>query len=114
MRLGLAAAGIAVAAACVTGGATTAAADSEARVAVVLDIGGCQDTATLKLCEGLRGAMRRTGVQARIVSPTFRESLADFIGLIARQHYDADCGSASTTTRRSLPLRAAIRRFRSS
>ena len=29
------------------------------------------------------------GVQARIVSPTFRESLADFIGLIARQHYDA-------------------------
>ena len=89
MRLGLAAAGIAVAAACVTGGATTAAADSEARVAVVLDIGGCQDTATLKLCEGLRGAMRRTGVQARIVSPTFRESLADFIGLIARQHYDA-------------------------
>jgi basic membrane protein A len=33
--------------------------------------------------------MRRTGVEARIVSPTFRESLADFLGLIARQQYDA-------------------------
>jgi basic membrane protein A len=89
MRLGLAAAGIAVAAACTTGATTTAATGSEARVAVVLDIGGCQDTATLKLCEGLRRAMRRTGVQARIVSPTVRESLADVLGLIARQRYDA-------------------------
>jgi len=33
--------------------------------------------------------MRQTGVQARIVSPTFRESPADFLSLIARQHYDA-------------------------
>jgi len=33
--------------------------------------------------------MRRTGVQARIVSPTLRESLADSLGLIAQQHYDA-------------------------
>ncbi len=71
-RLGLAAAGIAVAAACATGSGTMAAAGPEPRVAVVLD-----------------GAMRRTGVQARIVSPTFRESLADFLALIARQDYDA-------------------------
>jgi basic membrane protein A and related proteins len=89
MRLGLAAAGIAAAAACVTGAASTAAAGSGPTVAVVIDVGGCPDTATLKLCEGVRRAMRLTGVQARIVSPTFRESPGDFLSLIARQHYDA-------------------------
>ena len=88
-RLGLAAAGIAVAAACATGSGTMAAAGPEPRVAVVLDVGGCPETDTLELCEGIRRAMRRTGVQARIVSPTFRESLADFLALIARQDYDA-------------------------
>jgi basic membrane protein A len=89
MRLGLAAAGIAVAAACATGAATMAAPGSEPRVAVVLDAGGCPDTDTLELCEGIRRAMRRTGVEARIVSPTFRDDLGDFLALIARQHYDA-------------------------
>jgi basic membrane protein A len=89
MRLGLAAAGIAVAAACATGSGTMAAAGPEPRVAVVLDVGGCPDTDTLELCEGIRRAMRRTGVKARIVSPTFRESLADFLALIAQQRYDA-------------------------
>ena len=88
-RLGLAAAGIAVAAACATGSGTMAAAGPEPRVAVVLDAGGCPETDTLELCEGIRRAMHRTGVQARIVSPTFRESLADFLALIARQDYDA-------------------------
>jgi basic membrane protein A len=89
MRLGLAAAGIAAAAACVGGATATAVAGSAPRVAVVTDVGGCPDTTTLRFCEGVRRAMRRTGVQARIVSPTYRESLADFLGLIARQHYDA-------------------------
>jgi basic membrane protein A len=88
-RLGLAAVGIAVAAACLTGAATAAAAGPAPRVAVVLEVGGCPETDTLELCEGIRRAMDRTGVQARIVSPTFRESLADFLALIARQHYDA-------------------------
>jgi basic membrane protein A and related proteins len=89
MRLGLAAAGIAVAAAWVTGAATTGAARSEPRVAVVIGVGGCPGTATLRLCEGVRSATRRTGVQARIMSPTFRESPVDFLSLIAQQHYDA-------------------------
>jgi basic membrane protein A len=89
MRLGLAAAGIAVAAACVSGAVASAASQSEPQVAVVLDAGGCPDTDTLELCEGIRRAIRRTGVRARIVSPTFRESLADFLALIARQRYDA-------------------------
>ena len=88
MRLGLAATGIAVAAACGTSAETSAAAP-EPQVAIVLDVGGCQDTATLRLCEGIRRAMRRTGVTARIVSPTLHEDLADFLGLIARQHYEA-------------------------
>jgi basic membrane protein A len=89
MRLGLAAAGIAVAAACSTSAATSAAAGAEPRVAVVLEVGGCADTDTLKLCEGIRNAIRRTGVHARIVSPTFREDIADFLSLIARQGYAA-------------------------
>jgi len=33
--------------------------------------------------------MRRTGVEARIVSPTFRDDLGDFLALIARQGYEA-------------------------
>jgi basic membrane protein A len=89
MRLGLAAAGIAVAACASSGAATAAAEQPEPRVAVVLDVGGCPDTDTLRLCEGVKRAMRRTGVQARIVSPTFRENLADFLALIARQRYEA-------------------------
>jgi basic membrane protein A len=89
MRLGLAAAGIAAATACVVSAATTAAEGSGRKVAVVIEVGGCPDAATLRLCEGVRRAIRRTGVQARIVSPTVRESLPDFLGLIARQHYDA-------------------------
>jgi basic membrane protein A len=89
MRLGLAAAGIAVATACVIGTATSAATAPEPQVAIVLDVGGCPDTDTLALCEGIRRAMRRTGVHARIVSPTLREDLADFLSLIARQRYAA-------------------------
>ena len=89
VRLGLAAAGIAVAAACSTSAATSDAAGPEPRVAVVLELGGCADTDTLKLCAGIRNAIRRTGVHARIVSPTIREDLADFLSLIARQGYAA-------------------------
>ena len=88
MRLGLAAAGVAAAAACATSAETSAAAP-EPQVAIVLDVGGCPDTDTLRLCEGIRRAMSRTGVHARIVSPTFREDLADFLSLIARQGYAA-------------------------
>ncbi len=89
MRLGLAAAGIAVAAACGTSAAPMAASRPDTRVAVVLDVGGCPDTDTLELCEGIRHAIRRTGVEARILTPTFRDDLGDFLGLIARQGYDA-------------------------
>jgi basic membrane protein A len=88
-RLGLAAAGIAVATACGTSITAIATSGAAPRVAIVLDVGGCPDTDTLQLCEGIRRAMRRTGVRARIVSPTFREDLADFLSLIARQRYDA-------------------------
>ena len=90
MRLGLAAAGIAVAAACVTGGATTAAAElrGEGRSRPrYRRLSRHRHAQTVRRVERRDGA--GTGVQARIVSPTFRESLADFIGLIARQHYDA-------------------------
>jgi basic membrane protein A and related proteins len=88
-RLGLAATGIAVATACGTSITATATSGAAPSVAIVLDAGGCPDTDTLQLCEGIRRAMRRTGVRARIVSPTPREDLADFLSLIARQRYDA-------------------------
>ena len=83
MGLGLAAAGIAVAAACATSDATMAASPPPPTVAVVLDVGGCADTDTLGLCEGIRHAIRRTGLGARILSPTFRDDLGDFLALIA-------------------------------
>ncbi len=86
VRLGLAAAGIAVAAACWSS-PTGAAPDRAPRVAGVLDGAPSPDRDTLRLCEGIRSAIRRTGVHARIVSPTFRDDLADFLSLIARQHY---------------------------
>jgi basic membrane protein A and related proteins len=64
---------------------------SRPRVVVVLDPGACpeDDTRTLRLCEGFRRAVRRTGVDARIVAPTYREGLDDFLSLVARQGYEA-------------------------
>ena len=69
--------------------ATSTAADNPRRVVVVLDPGGCPDARTLQLCEGFVRASRQTGVAGRIVTPTFREDLADVLGLLARQHYGA-------------------------
>jgi basic membrane protein A len=90
MRLGLAAAGLALAA--VLPGASSASPQAptpKPRVAVVLDVGGCPASDTLRLCEGIERAMRETGVRARIVAPTYREDIADFLSLLARQRYDA-------------------------
>ncbi len=78
-----------MAAACGTNAGPMAAPRPDPRVAVVLQVGGCADTDTLELCEGIRHAIRRTGVDARILSPTFRDDLGDFLALIARQSYDA-------------------------
>lgn len=58
------------------------------RVVVVLDRGGCPPAETLQICEGFIRAMRETGVRGRIVSPTYRENLSDFLGLVARQRYE--------------------------
>jgi basic membrane protein A len=57
------------------------------RVIVVTD-GGCSTVSTLRLCESLRAAMRRTGVTGRVVAPSLRENVDDFLGLIARQGYE--------------------------
>jgi basic membrane protein A and related proteins len=77
-----------------TGCPAAGAASPKPRVAVVLDEGPCpnQDTPNqdpLRLCEGIGRAMRATGVRARIVAPTVREDLVDFLSLLARQPYDA-------------------------
>jgi basic membrane protein A and related proteins len=69
-------------------GASTGA-DNARRVVVVLDPGGCPDARTLRLCEGFERASRQTGVAGHIFTPTFREDLADVLGLLARQQYGA-------------------------
>ncbi|HEX6725059.1 MAG TPA: BMP family ABC transporter substrate-binding protein [Gaiella sp.] len=56
---------------------------------MVLDPGGCPDARTLRLCEGFERASRQTGVAGRILTPTFREDLADVLGLLARQDFGA-------------------------
>ena len=68
---------------------TGTAATTRPQVAVVLDPGGCSGENTLRLCESIVMALRRTHVRARIVAPTFREDLADSLALIARQGYEA-------------------------
>ena len=51
----------------------------EARVAVVLQPEGCPPKHTVDLCEGIRRAARRTGVRPRVVAPTYRENIGDFL-----------------------------------
>ena len=41
------------------------------------------------VCEGIREAARRTGIRPRVVAPTLRENLEDFLALTAQQGYDA-------------------------
>jgi basic membrane protein A len=60
-----------------------------ARVAVVLQGDGCPPKHTVEICEGIREAARRTGIRTRVVAPTMRESLEDFLSLTAQQGYDA-------------------------
>ena len=90
--LGLAAAGVAALTVLVAAGAaggTPSAAASEPRVAIVLQADGCPPKHTVEICEGIRRAVRRTRVRARVVAPTPQESLGDFLALTAQQGYDA-------------------------
>jgi basic membrane protein A and related proteins len=91
-RLGFAAAalgGAALLAATPVAATTPAPSAPKARVAVVLQPEGCPPKHTVDLCEGIRRAARRTGVKPRVVAPTYRESLDDFLSLTARQGYEA-------------------------
>ena len=91
-RLGLAAAGLAGAvmlAAAAVASAAPAPSAPKARVAVVLQADGCPPRHTVDVCEGIRRAARRTGVRPRVVAPTVREDLEDFLALTAQQGYDA-------------------------
>ena len=91
-RLGRAAAGVMGAvllAAAAVASAAPAPSAPKARVAVVLDWGGCPPKHTVNVCEGIRRAARRTGVRVRVVAPTVRESLEDFLALTAQQGYEA-------------------------
>jgi len=66
---------------------TAAESSTRARVVLILDPGGCPDTATLRICEGFKRATRLTGVSGRIFTPTLRDDLAGFLELVARQGY---------------------------
>ena len=87
-------------------GASTAA-DNQRRVVVVLDSGGCPAARTVQLCEAFERASRRTGVAGRILTPTFREDLADVLGLLARRDYSAIIlwGLSSTPALQSVATR---------
>jgi basic membrane protein A len=61
----------------------------KARVAVVLQSDGCPPSHTVDVCEGIRRAARLTGVRPRVVAPTPRESIEDFLALTAQQGYEA-------------------------
>lgn len=92
MRRGLTAASLALVVGAAVGAADVSASEAraaKARVAVVLDPGGCPTRDTLRLCEGIKRAVRATGVPVRVVTPTFRDDLADFLALLARQRYGA-------------------------
>lgn len=65
-----------------------AATQPRSRVVVAIDVGGCPNAKTLRLCEGFRKAVRDTGVAARLVSPTLREDVGDFLELIAAQRHE--------------------------
>ena len=82
-------AGVAVIAVATGVAATPAAPTPKARVAVVLQADGCPPKHTVELCEGIRRAVRRTHVRARVVAPTPQENLGDFLALTAQQGYDA-------------------------
>jgi basic membrane protein A len=92
-RLALAAAGLAgaalLAATAAVASAAPAASAPNGRVVVVLQAEGCPPRHTVDVCEGLRRAARRTGVRPRVVAPTARESLEDFLALTAQQGYQA-------------------------
>jgi basic membrane protein A len=91
-RLGLAAAalgGAALLAATPVAATTPAPSAPKARVAVVLQPEGCPPKHTVDLCEGIRRAARRTGVRPRVVAPTYRENIGDFLSLTAQQGYQA-------------------------
>lgn len=87
MRLGFAAAGLLLAALAVPLSASGTGTAVSPQVAVVLDPGGCAGQDTLRLCDGIRRELRRTGVTARVVAPTFREDQASSLALIARQGF---------------------------
>ena len=90
--LGLTTAGVAVLMLLVAAGpasGTPARSAPGPRVAVVLQADGCPPKHTVEVCEGIRQAVRRTHVQARVVAPTPQENLRDFLALTAQQGYDA-------------------------
>ena len=89
MRLGLVAIGLLVVTFGLPAQVSVTSAASRPQIAVVLGPGLCSGENTLRACEQIRSALSRSTLRARVVEPTFRESLADTLALLARQGYAA-------------------------
>lgn len=49
---------------------------------------GCRTAFERLLCDGFVAAVKRTGVEGRIINPTLRENSVDTLTVLARQRYD--------------------------
>jgi basic membrane lipoprotein Med (substrate-binding protein (PBP1-ABC) superfamily) len=49
---------------------------------------GCQDPFERLLCDGFLQAVKRVGVDGRVITPSSRESAVDTLEVLARQRYD--------------------------
>jgi basic membrane protein A len=49
---------------------------------------GCRDAFERLVCDGFVTAVKRTGADGRLISPSYRESAVDTLTVIARQRYD--------------------------
>lgn len=58
------------------------------RVVLVTESVGCREAFQRLVCDGFRRAVKRTGIEGRIITPTAREDLVDVLELIARQPYE--------------------------
>jgi basic membrane protein A and related proteins len=59
------------------------------RVVFVHESGlGCRDAFERLLCNGFLLAVRRTGADGQVITPSRRENPVDALGLVARQRYD--------------------------
>jgi basic membrane protein A and related proteins len=66
------------------------------RVVFISEVNGCSSSFTVLVCGAFTSALRRTGIDGRVITPTAREDMVDTLSLLARQRYDLVIGFGST------------------